>query len=409
MPQTCLHNHYFCGMNNVKQLASRYYSKMVEYRRYFHQHPELSGKEKETARYICNILDELQIPYQYNVSGYGVVALLKGEKNGTKTVALRADMDALPIQEKSDKAYRSLVDGVSHACGHDLHIACLLGALHILNDLKSEFGGEVKAIFQPSEEEYAGGAKYMIADGVLKDPEVDVIFGLHATPGIETGQIGVRPGVMMASTDELRLHITGKGGHAALPREVVNPIDMGIEVMQEIKDFVNQQNRDNVPTVLAFGRFVAEGKTNVIPEQAEVEGTLRTFDEKWRAAVLNKLEEIALRKAKQHGGTIVADIRNGYPVLKNEEITTQKFIKQAQCYLGEENVLDLPLRMTAEDFAYFLEEKPGVFFRLGTSNFQEGIIQKLHAPDFEADEKSMETGSGLLAWVAINELIRDSL
>ncbi|MDR2979152.1 MAG: amidohydrolase [Bacteroidales bacterium] len=391
-------------MNTVKQLAVRYYSKIVEYRRHFHQHPELSGQEKNTAEYICSFLDLLEIPYQSHVAGYGIVALLQGEKSEGKTVALRADMDALPIQEQSDKLYRSQTDGVSHACGHDLHTACLLGALHILNDLKSEFGGTVKAIFQPSEEEYAGGAKFMIEEDVLQNPEVDVIFGLHATPGMETGQVGVCGGGMMASTDELRLHILGKGGHAALPDEVINPIDMGIEVILKIKDFVNRQNKKNIPTVLTFGRFIAEGKNNVIPDRTEIAGTLRTVDEEWRSTVLCKLTKIAKTTAENYDGEIVADIRNGYPMVMNDETVTKRFVKYAQTYLGSENVLNIPLRMTAEDFAYYLQEKPGVFFRLGTSNTEKGIMQKLHSADFDVDEKSMETGSGLLAWIALQEL-----
>ncbi|MDL2296810.1 M20 family metallopeptidase [Bacteroidales bacterium OttesenSCG-928-E04] len=385
----------------VKQLAARYFAQMIEYRRYIHQNPELSGHEKETARYICQVLDQLAIPYRRNISGYGIVALLRGEKGEGKTVALRADMDALPIQEVSDKPYRSRVDGVSHACGHDVHVACLLGALHILNDLKSAFGGTVKAIFQPSEEEYEGGAKFMIADGVLED--VDVIYGLHVTPGIETGQIGVRSGAMMASTDELHLQIIGKGGHAALPDEVVNPIEMGIDIIREIENFTKNNNTRQIPTVLTFGRFIAEGKANVIPGIAKITGTLRTFDEGWRAEVLQQLKKITDQVADQYGGKVISDIRNGYPVLKNDEKLTKNFIQIAKSFLGDENVTEIPPRMTAEDFAYYLQKKPGVFFRLGTSNMSQNITQKLHTADFDIDERAMEVGAGLLAEIIMND------
>lgn len=391
-------------MNRIKPLALRYYAKLIEYRRHFHQHPELSGQEKETASYICKILDSLNIPYQANYSGYGIVALLKGAKKGEKTVALRADMDALPIQEENNTPYCSRNSGIMHACGHDLHLTCLLGALHILNDLRNEFGGYVKAIFQPSEEEFDGGAQFMIADGVLENPKVDVIYGLHATPGMETGSIGVRLGAMMASTDELHLHITGKGGHAALPAEVVNPIDIGMETISKIKKFVEYNNPDIIPTVINFGRFMAEGGTNIIPERAYIAGTLRTFDESWRTAILQKLKEIAENTAHQYGGKILPEIKNGYPVLCNNPEATENFIKSATLYIGIENIVEIPPRMTAEDFAYFTQKIPGTFFRLGTSNSKKGITSNLHRPDFDVDEKSIEIGSGLLAWITLQEL-----
>ena len=392
-------------MEQIKILAAHYYQQVVVYRRHFHQSPELSGKERNTANYIIKILQSLQIPFVEQVSGYGVVALLKGNLKGNRTVAVRADMDALPVQEDSNQPYCSRNQNIMHACGHDAHLACLLGMVHILNDLRDHFGGTVKVIFQPSEEEYDGGAPYMIADGVLHNPEVDVIFGQHVTPEIKTGSIGICEGGFMASTDEIYLTIIGKGGHAALVNEVINPIMVGMAVLENLQQFVKKENIDEVPTVLTFGRFIAEGLTNLVPNEAKMAGTLRTFDEAWREKVLEAISKITNETASQFGASCEVMIRKGYPVLTNNPEVTRRVKGYACDYLGKENVITLEPRMTAEDFAYYLQKKPGTFFRLGTGNETEKKRNKLHSNNFDIDESALETGMGLLSWIVINELI----
>lgn len=388
----------------TKELARHFFPEVLEFRRHFHRYPELSGKEKETAIYIAQVLDKIGIPYKKDIAGHGIVALLKGELPGNRTIALRADMDALPIEEVSDKDYRSQHSGVMHACGHDAHIASVLGALLILNSFKASFGGTVKAIFQPSEEDYDGGAPFMIQEGVLHDPEVDLIIAQHVTPGIESGMIGIKEGPFMASTDEIFINIKGKGGHAALVDEFINPVIIGMEILKNLNTFISKNQPEKIPTVLTFGRFIADGLTNRVPEEAQMAGTLRTFNEEWRNQALQNIEAIASETAQKHGGICEINIRHGYPVLVNDPATTQRIKQYAATFLGEKNVVDIPYRMTAEDFAYFLQEKPGVLYRLGSSNKEKGIIQSLHSNNFDIDESSLITGMGLLSWIAINEL-----
>lgn len=391
-------------MEKVKKLAKHYHATVVSLRRHFHQFPELSGQEYQTAEKICEVLDCLQIPYQRGIAGNGVVALLQGKLSGTRCVALRADMDALPIQEENETAYASQIPQVMHACGHDAHIASLLGTLMILNDLKEQFGGSVKAIFQPSEEQYPGGAITMIHENVLAQPTVDCIFAQHATPGIEVGQIGLRKGAFMASTDEILIAIHGKGGHAALPEEYINPVDVGLELLTQMKQRIDEQKPKNIPTVFAFGQFIANGLTNLIADTATIAGTLRTFDETWRTQAHTYLHQIVQEVSAKTGAKCQLDIRKGYPVLINDANATDRVYQYACDYLGKENVIWLPLRTTAEDFAYFLQQKEGVFYRLGTSNQQKGKNAKLHTAQFDIDEDALLVGMGLKCWITLNEL-----
>ncbi|MEG1555621.1 MAG: M20 family metallopeptidase, partial [Bacteroidales bacterium] len=289
-------------------------------------------------------------------------------------------------------------------CGHDIHVASLLGTLLILNDLKDRFSGTIKAIFQPSEEEYDGGAKFMIEAGVLANPEVNVIFGQHVTPGLEAGTIGLCEGPFMASTDEIHLTIHGKGGHAALLNEIINPILIGVDFLHELYAIIEKIKPLNIPTVLSFGKFTANGLPNLVPDKAEIAGTLRTFDESWRETVLALIEEIAQKTVVKEGASCTVDIRRGYPVLCNEIETTRRVRQYAEQYLGKEAVLSIPPRMTAEDFAYFLQKKPGTFYRLGVSNQQKGITQKLHTAHFQIEEEAIRTAIGLMSWITINEL-----
>ncbi|HRR05079.1 MAG TPA: M20 family metallopeptidase, partial [Bacteroidales bacterium] len=284
------------------------------------------------------------------------------------------------------------------------HMASLLGTLMILNDLKEDFGGVVQAIFQPSEEEYPGGAKLMIEEGVLHSPPTDAIFAQHVTPEIETGCIGIREGAFMASTDEIHIRIIGKGGHAALPHEYINPVEVGIDLLKKIKENIERQNPKEVKTVLAFGKFVADGLTNLIPDSATIAGTLRTFDETWRKEAHNIILETAEKIGKEQNATCHVEIKKGYPVLVNDVEITKRVRKYATELLGKERVLSLPQRTTADDFAYFLQQKSGMLYRLGTLNEKKGNIYRLHSNQFDIDENALLVGMKLMSWITLNEL-----
>lgn len=391
-------------MEKVKLLANQYFERTIEIYHHLHQHPELSGQEVHTAQYVCRILDDLGIEHTANISGNGIVALIKGSQAKGRVVALRADMDALPIQEESGLAFASVNPGVMHACGHDVHMASLLGSIMILNDLKDEFSGTVKAIFQPSEEEYDGGAKFMIEDNVLENPKVDVIIGQHVTPGMEAGTIGIKGGPFMASTDEVHLTITGKGGHAARPSETINPIYVGTSIINELNTFIKEQTPKDTPTILSFGKFIANGSTNIIPDTVEIAGTFRTFNEVWREEVCAQIRKTTKKFATLHGATCDLNIRHGYPVLHNNTEVTDRVRAYAINLLGKNKVVNLPVRLTAEDFAYYLQRRPGVFYRLGVSNTAKGITQTTHSSTFQIDEEALRTSITLLSWIAINEL-----
>ena len=391
-------------MERIQKWGSYYLEEVIRLRQHFHQFPELSGAEVKTADKICEVLEKLNIPYTRHIAGEGIVALLTGDLPGTRTVALRADMDALPIQEENEVPYKSQNPQVMHACGHDVHIASLLGALMVLKKVQNSFGGTIKAIFQPSEEQYPGGALGMINENVLSNPEVDAIFAQHATPGIEVGCIGIRDGRFMASTDEIHITVTGKGGHAAMPDEYISPLKVGMELLREIEANVSKNQPKEIPTILAFGKFIANGLTNLIPNTAEIAGTLRTFDETWRDEAHQIIHKTAAQISQQSGASCSVIINKGYPVLINDSETTERVKKYAISLLGAEHVLSIPERMTAEDFAYFLQKKPGVFYRLGTSNNSKGITNQLHTSRFDIDEQALQVGMMMLSWIALNEL-----
>lgn len=392
------------NMEQIKRLADQYFIKVVEIYHHLHEHPELSGREVETAAYICNILEKQHIEYQNHIAGEGIVATIHGNLKKGHVVALRADMDALPIQEETGLPYSSEVPHVMHACGHDAHSASLLGTLMILNELKNRFGGTVKALFQPSEEEYEGGAKFMIEQNVLENPRVDVIIGQHVTSGMEVGTVGFKSGPFMASTDEIHLTIHGKGGHAAMPSETINPIYVGSAIIEEMKRLLKEKQPADTPTILSFGKFVAEGSTNIIPETAELAGTFRTFNEVWREEVCALLKKTVNKFATEYKANCELDIRHGYPVLNNNEEVTKRARENAAQLLGREKIINLPLRLTSEDFAYYLLRRPGVFYRLGVSNQTQGITQSTHSSTFRIDEEALRTGIALMSWIALNEL-----
>ncbi|MCD4725612.1 MAG: amidohydrolase [Bacteroidales bacterium] len=390
--------------DRIKSLAADYAQEVISIRRHLHRHPELSFKEFETADFIAGKLREYAITYKDKIAQTGIVAEIRGNDPESKTVALRADMDALPVNEQNDVDYRSMNNGVMHACGHDVHMACLLGAARILSEIKSEFNGTVRLIFQPSEEMYPGGAKVMIEEGVLENPKPVAIFGQHVFPELETGMIGMKPGKYMASTDEVFITVKGKGGHAAIPDKIVDPVLIASHIVIALQQIVSRKSRPVMPTVVSFGKISSEGKTNIIPDEVKLEGIIRTFDEDWREEIKTQLRKISSGIAESMGGSCEIFIDPGYPAMVNNDMLTAHAREYAIEFLGEDRVIDLEMRMTAEDFSYYAREIPGCFFRLGTRNEEQGITSNLHSATFDVDETSLETGMGIMAWFAISEL-----
>ena len=391
----------------IKEKASHYFKRIQEVRHHLHMHPELSFQEVETGKYIAGVLDELGIEYTDGWCDNGIVALLKGDQESGKTIMLRADIDALPITEKNDTTYKSKNVGIMHACGHDVHTSCLLGAIHILNDIKSEFGGTIKCIFQPGEEQLPGGASVMIKEGVLENPKPESVIGQHVHPPLEVGKVGIRSGIYMASADEIRMTVRGKGGHGALPHDCIDTVLMSSRILIALQDVVSRNMNPNIPAVLSFGKINSVGgATNIIPDEVKIEGTFRTMDENWRKEAHGLIKRIAEKTAESMGGSCEVDIMVGYPCLINEPLLSDKVKKSMIEYLGESNVVELPIRMTAEDFSYFSQEANSCFYRLGTGNESKGITSPVHTPTFDIDEKALEIGMGLMAYLAVKEVNR---
>jgi amidohydrolase len=389
--------------SKIQQAASSYLAEIIEIRRHLHAHPELSFEEYKTSEFIASKLKKYQIPFTAGVVKTGIVALIEGKNPSKKVIALRADLDALPITEANTCEYKSQNTGVMHACGHDVHSASLLGAAKILNELKSEFEGTIKLIFQPGEEKLPGGASLMIKEGVLENPHTQGIFGQHVFPTMEAGKVGFRNGMYMASTDEIYITVKGKGGHAAMPKDYNSPLLIASRILLELNKTFMQEEQP-APTVLAFGKIAGNGATNVIPDEVYIEGTFRTLNEDWRAKAKVKMKALAESIAKEMGGTCEYTIENGYPFLVNDIKTTTRARAAAEVYLGKENVEELALRMTAEDFAFYSQKIPACFYRLGTANKERGITSGVHTATFDIDEKALEVGAGLMAWLAVNEL-----
>jgi amidohydrolase len=394
----------------IRQLAAKHFHSAKEIRRHLHRYPELSFQEFETSEFIQQQLKNAQIKFTTGHVKTGIIGTIEGKEPQHKTILLRADMDALPIQEMNKTEYRSQNDGVMHACGHDVHSACLLGALFVLNEVRDKFRGTVKFMFQPGEEVLPGGASLMIEEGVLRNPDVHKAIALHVHPSMETGWVGFRKGVYMASTDELYVSVHGKSGHAAMPADYVNPLIAAAAFLLEVqknfmaKDALKGTKGEKIPTVVAFGKIEGMGATNVIPEQVRIAGTFRTMDESWRTEVHDKIRSLADSVSKEYGVKIELRVERGYPVLRNDPDFTGTCSERAGELLGKEHVEELPLRMTAEDFAYITHRVPSCFFRLGTGNKKAGITSGVHTPTFDVDERAIETGIGLLAWFALSEL-----
>ncbi len=412
-------------ITEIKKLARELQPELVNIRRHLHANPELSFKEFQTAAFISKRLSEYGIAHQTGIAGTGIVGLIEGGKsnsgnepaisdsrlNEKKVIALRADMDALPIQEKNETPYRSMNPGVMHACGHDVHSACLLGALFILNKLKNEIDGTVKFIFQPGEEQFPGGASLMIKAGVLENPAPSLIIGQHVQPDMETGLIGFRSGKYMASTDEIYITVKGKGGHAALPHTYTSPLLIAAAILTELElEFMGGREnkpynlRQDVPTVLAFGKINSMGATNVIPDEVKLEGTFRTMDESWRKEAHLKMKKRAEAVAEKMGGSCDFKIVDGYPSLSNDKQTTETAAQAAITYLGKEHIKVLDLRMTSEDFSFYSQRIPACFYRLGVGNKAKGITSNVHSNTFDIDEDALKTGSGLMAAIAISSM-----
>jgi len=385
----------------IKKAASLCFEEMVNLRNTFHKFPELGYEEYKTAELIASKLKEYNIPFQTGIAKTGVVGLIEGKKPNSYVIALRADMDALPIHEKNKTIYTSQHEGVMHACGHDVHMACLLGAAKILSEFKEEFSGSIKLIFQPSEEKFPGGALQMIKEGVLKNPTVDVIIGQHVLPTLACGKVGMKSGMYMASTDEIYITVKGKGGHAATPDLLVNPLMVASEILLELNNFVNNYEKSNIPTVLAFGRITGDGRTNIVPDEVKIEGTLRTFNEEWRKQAHQLIQNIANEIAIKWNASCEVYIDKGYPFLVNDELLTNSVCDLSKNFLGTENVVSLEQRMTAEDFAYFSHEIPSVFYRLGVQQRGTTDVRNLHTSTFDIDESAIITGIEVMTWLAI--------
>ena len=374
--------------------VSAIYEKIKGYREHLHQNPELSYKEFNTMEYVAAKLKEIGIPYEKGVAGTGIIGIIRSSKHSENQacIGLRADLDALPIQEQNIAAYKSKVDGIMHACGHDVHTSILLGAAEILFELREDLEHPIKLIFQPGEEKNPGGASLLIEAGVLENPKVKEMYALHVFPELEVGKLGMRSGLYMASCDELHLEIIGFGGHGAMPEKCINPILIGSEFIIEAQNIIHKSCPKEVPCVISFGHFDALGATNVIPERAEIKGTFRTMNEEWRGKAAILLMDLANNLENKYKGNVNLEISKGYPFLKNDEELTEKLKAKFESFFGPENIEDLVLRMTSEDFSFYSQTIPVCFFRLGVGNKEKGIIYSVHHPKFDIDSACLKTG-----------------
>ncbi|CAM4157972.1 amidohydrolase [Cytophagaceae bacterium 50C-KIRBA] len=390
-------------LKKIQELAEQQANANIATRRHLHSHPELSFHEFETQVYVEKQLHELGIPTQ-RIANTGVIAIIEGKNPAKKVIALRADMDALPIQETNDIPYKSQNPGVMHACGHDVHTSSLLGTARILQSVKEEFEGTIKLLFQPAEEKAPGGASIMIQEGALHNPSPAGILGQHVATNIPVGKVGFREGMYMASADELYLTVKGKGGHGAMPDQCIDPIVIASHIIIAMQQIISRNKNPRLPSVLSFGKFIAEGATNVIPNEVKIEGTFRAMDEEWRADGLAKMKKLAEGIAESMGGSCDFFVLKGYPFLKNNPELTRRMKEAAIEYMGADNVIDLDIWMAAEDFAFYTHHVDACFYRLGTRNDDKGIVNGVHTPNFNIDEKALHVGPGLMAWLAIQEL-----
>jgi amidohydrolase len=394
-------------LQKIKALAEANGQETVALRRHIHAHPELSYQEFNTVQYVADQLRRVGIDTSKSAATTGLIAEIKGKNPTRKLVALRADMDALPIQEANDVPYKSTNPGVMHACGHDVHTSSLLGTAKILSEIKDEFEGTVRFLFQPGEEKNPGGASYMIRDGALTDPVPSSILGQHVFPLLAVGKIGFREGMYMASADEIYLKVIGKGGHGAAPDLCIDPIVIASHLIIALQQIISRNANPSQPTVLTFGNIVGRGATNIIPDEVNIAGTFRALNEEWREVALIKIKKMAESIAEGMGGTCEVEISKGYPYLENNPTLTRRIRQAAEDYVGKENIVDLDISLGAEDFAFYSQVVPSSFYRLGTRNDSKGITSYVHTPTFDIDEDALKLGPGLMAWLAIKELEYD--
>jgi amidohydrolase len=385
-------------IEKIKALAKQYAPEFIEVRHHLHAHPELSYQEFETSKFVQQKLKEFGIAFEIKATT-GVVGLIKGKNPGKRIIALRADMDALPIKEENDVPYRSKNEGVMHACGHDVHTTCLLGAAKMLNELKNEWEGTVKLIFQPGEERNPGGASLMIKDGVLENPKPQAIFAMHVHPGLELGKLSFRAGKVMASADELYITIKGKGGHAASPHLCIDPILIASHLIISLQQLISRNNNPFNPSVLSISSFQGGNTTNVIPNEVKLLGTFRAMNEEWRFRAHELIRKLATDLVYSMGGEIDLHIDVGYPAVHNNEQLNEIAKKKAQEYIGANKVEETELRMGAEDFGYYALQIPACFYRVGVMNAAKGITSGVHTPTFNIDENAIEIGMGIMAWL----------
>jgi amidohydrolase len=390
-------------VEKIKSLSISLSQETVGNRHHLHMHPELSFQETATQAFVEQQLQAWGITTS-RLANTGVVAIIEGKNPTKKVVALRADMDALPIIETNNVPYKSLNPGVMHACGHDVHTSSLLGTAHILQTIKDEFEGTVKLIFQPAEEKAPGGASIMIKEGVLENPKPASIFGQHVATNVPVGKIGFREGMYMASTDELYIKVIGKGGHGAMPDACIDPIVIASHIIVAMQQIISRNKNPKLPSVLTFGKIEGLGATNVIPDEVNIAGTFRAMDEVWRAEGLAKMKKLAEGIADAMGGEAIFEVLKGYPFLQNNPELTRKAKAAAIAYMGEENVVDLDLWMAGEDFAFYTHHVDACFYRLGIRNDAKGITSGVHTPTFDIDEDALAIGPGLMAWLAVSEL-----
>ncbi|MBX2951454.1 MAG: amidohydrolase [Leadbetterella sp.] len=390
-------------LEKIKSLSREYFTDTVKIRHHIHQNPELSFEEKKTAAFIAAELRAIGLTPQEGIAGTGVTALVEGKNPGSRVIALRADIDALPITEQNETPYRSQNPGVMHACGHDVHTSSLLATARILNTLRDQMEGSIKLIFQPGEEKAPGGASMMIREGVLQNPPVQRIIGQHVAPNIPVGKIGFREGMYMASTDEIYMRVHGKGGHGAAPHMTIDPVVVASNIIVSLQQIISRNRNPAYPSVLTFGKMIAEGATNIIPNDVYIEGTFRCMNEEWRAEGLERMKKMAEGIADAMGARCEFCIVKGYPFLQNHPELTRRIRRHATAYVGEENIVDLDLWLAGEDFAFYSQVTDASFYRLGTRNEARGIISGVHTPTFDIDEAALEVGPGVMAYMAVEE------
>lgn len=388
-------------LEKIKSLAAQGQDENIAMRRHLHANPELSYQEFETCKFVQAQLTKIGIPFTV-IATTGVLGIIEGKNPTKRVIALRADMDALPIIEENEVEYKSKHEGVMHACGHDVHTTILLGAAKILWTLRDEFEGTIKLLFQPGEEKNPGGASYMIRDGALQNPTPQGIIGLHVHPGLAFGKLSFRKGRVMASADELYVSIKSSGGHAATPHQTVDTVLVAAQLITSLQTIISRNRNPQNPSVLSICSIHGGNTTNVIPSEVKLMGTFRAMDEVWRF----KAHELMMQQAKgiaiATGAEIDFRVDVGYPTVDNEPAITEAAWKLADQYMGAENVEETELRMGAEDFGYYSQVIPGCFFRLGVRNEAKDAIHNVHTPVFKVDEDAIAHGVGMMAWLGVS-------